>query len=186
MRYALMYPRETTGLVVVNPIGLEDWKAKGVPFVPVDQLYERELKTSFDSIKKYQQTTYYGGEWKPAYDRWVKMLAGMYAGDGGKLVAWNQALTSDMILSQPVIYEIDQIAVPTVLMIGQKDTTAIGKDRAPPEAAKRLGNYPELGRLAHERIKGSVLVPFAELGHSPQVQDPARFNKALLEQLARM
>jgi pimeloyl-ACP methyl ester carboxylesterase len=31
-----------------------------------------------------------------------------------------------------------------------------------------------------------VLVPFAELGHSPQVQDPARFNKALLEQLARM
>jgi pimeloyl-ACP methyl ester carboxylesterase len=102
------------------------------------------------------------------------------------LVAWNQALTSDMILSQPVIYEIDQIAVPTVLMIGQKDTTAIGKDRAPPEAAKRLGNYPELGRLAHERIKGSVLVTFAELGHSPQVQDPARFNKALLEQLARM
>jgi pimeloyl-ACP methyl ester carboxylesterase len=145
-----------SGLVVVNPIGLEDWKAKGVPFVPVDQLYERELKTSFDSIKKYQQTTYY------------------------------QALTSDMILSQPVIYEIDQIAVPTVLMIGQKDTTAIGKDRAPPEAAKTLGNYPELGRLAHERIKGSVLVPFAELGHSPQVQDPARFNKALLEQLARM
>ena len=91
-----------------------------------------------------------------------------------------------MILSQPVIYEIDQIAVPTVLMIGQKDTTAIGKDRAPPEAAKTLGNYPELGRLAPERIKGSVLVPFAELGHSPQVQDPARFNKALLEQLARM
>src|SRR5262249_13096021 len=45
MRYALMYPREMAGLVVVNPIGLEDWKAKGVPFVTVDQLYERELKT---------------------------------------------------------------------------------------------------------------------------------------------
>ena len=186
LRYALMYPRETTGLVVVNPIGLEDWKAKGVPFVPVDQLYERELKTSFESIKKYQQATYYGGEWKPTYDRWVKMLAGMYAGEGGKLVAWNQALTSDMVLSQPVIYEIDQIAVPTVLMIGQKDTTAIGKDRAPPEAAKTLGNYPELGRMAHARIKGSVLVAFVELGHSPQVQDPGRFNKALIEELARL
>jgi hypothetical protein len=60
------------------------------------------------------------------------MLAGMYAGEGGKIVAWNQALTSDMILRQPVIHEIDQIMVPTVLMIGQKDTTAIGKDRAPP------------------------------------------------------
>ena len=114
------------------------------------------------------------------------MLAGMYAGEGGKLVAWNQALTSDMVLSQPVIHEIDQIALPTVLMIGQKDTTAIGKDRAPPELAKALGNYPDLGRKAHERIKGSVLVPFADLGHSPQVQDPRAFNKALIEQLARM
>jgi pimeloyl-ACP methyl ester carboxylesterase len=74
LRYALMYPREMTALVVVNPIGLEDWEAKGVPFATVDQLYERELKTSFDGIKKYQQATYYGGEWKPQYDRWVKML----------------------------------------------------------------------------------------------------------------
>jgi len=74
--------------------------------------------------------------------------------------------------------------VPTVL--GQKDTTAIGKDHAPPELAKALGNYPDLGRKAHERIKGSVLVPFADLGHSPQVQDSGIFNKALIEQLTRM
>ena len=66
LRYALMYPRETAGLVVVNPIGLEDWKAKGVPFATVDRLYQRELKTTFDSIKRYQQATYYAGEWKPA------------------------------------------------------------------------------------------------------------------------
>ena len=58
-----------------------------------------------------------------------------------------------------------------MLMIGQKDTTAIGKDRAPPELAKQLGNYPELGRATHQRIKGSRLVEFPELGHSPQVQE---------------
>ena len=185
-RYALMYPQEMTALVVVNPIGLEDWKAKGVPLVGVDQLYERELKTSFDSIKRYQQTTYYAGTWQPAYDRWVKMLADMYAGDAGKLVAWNQALTSDMIMSQPVVYEFDRIAVPTVLLIGEKDTTAIGKDRAPPEAASTLGNYPELSQLAHQRITRSQLLAFPELGHSPQVQDPEQFNKVLLQQLARL
>ena len=157
-----------------------------MPLVSIDQLYERELKTTYDSIKKYQQSTYYAGEWKPQYDRWVRMLVGMYSGEGGKAVAWNQALTSDMILSQPVVYELEQVAVPTVLMIGQKDTTAIGKDRAPPDLAKRLGNYPELGRMAHQRIKSSTMVIFEELGHSPQVQDPARFNKALLESLARL
>jgi pimeloyl-ACP methyl ester carboxylesterase len=83
------------------------------------------------------------------------------------------------------VHELEHITVPTVLMIGQKDTTAIGKDRAPPELARTLGNYAKLGQQAHERIAGSVLVAFPELGHSPQVQDPAQFNKALLEQLAR-
>jgi pimeloyl-ACP methyl ester carboxylesterase len=186
MRYALMYPQETGGLVLVNPIGLEDWKAKGVPLATVDELYASEQRTNFEGIKKYQQGTYYAGQWKPEYDRWVAMLAGMYQGEGGKLVAWNQAQTSDMILSQPVVYELEQIAAPTLLLIGEKDTTAIGKNRAPPELAKALGNYPVLAREAHARIKGSTLVTFPDLGHSPQVQDPARFNGALLEGLRRL
>jgi len=186
MRYALMYPRDVGGLVLVNPIGLEDWKAKGVPLATVDELYASEQRTSFEGIKTYQQSTYYAGQWKPEYDRWVAMLAGMYQGEGGKRVAWNQAQTSDMILSQPVVYELEHIAVPTLLLIGEKDTTAIGKNRAPPEAAKALGNYPVLARETEARIKGSTLVTFPELGHSPQVQDPARFNATLIEHLRKL
>ena len=41
-RYALMYPDEVSALVLVNPIGLEDWKALGVPALTVDQWIERE------------------------------------------------------------------------------------------------------------------------------------------------
>ena len=186
MRYALMYPREISGLVLVNPIGLEDWKAKGVPMATVDELYERELKTTFETIKRYQQSTYYAGTWAPEYDRWVDMLFGMYNGEAGKIVAWDQALTSDMIFAQPVVYELDRIDAPTLLMIGEKDTTAIGKDRASPEVAKTLGNYPQLARDTKARIKGSELITFENLGHAPQIQDPGRFNKALLEGLRRM
>src|SRR5580698_7179678 len=58
MRYALMYPKETEQLVLVDPIGLEDWKAKGVPAVSVDEWYQRELKTSAEGIKRYEQATY--------------------------------------------------------------------------------------------------------------------------------
>ena len=54
IRYALMYPHETQQLVLVNPIGLEDWKAKGVPSLSVDQWYERELKTTADGIRRYE------------------------------------------------------------------------------------------------------------------------------------
>jgi pimeloyl-ACP methyl ester carboxylesterase len=185
MRYVISFPGETSALVLVNPIGLEDWKAKGVPFAPIDQLYEREQQTSFETVKQYQQSTYYAGDWKPEYDRWVNMLVGMYRGPGGRLVAWDQALTSDMIFTQPVVYELELISVLTLLVIGLKDTTAIGKDRATPEVARQLGNYPELGRAAQQRIKGSTLVAFDELGHSPQIQEPERFNKALIEYLEK-
>jgi pimeloyl-ACP methyl ester carboxylesterase len=61
MRYALMFPDAVEQLVLVDPIGLEDWQAQGVPFVPLDQTYQAEMRTSFDSIKSYQQKFYYGG-----------------------------------------------------------------------------------------------------------------------------
>ncbi|WP_158047401.1 alpha/beta fold hydrolase [Skermanella pratensis] len=186
MRYALMYPDRTSGLVLVNPIGLEDWKAEGVPVVTVDQLYQSELKTDFGSIKEYQRTTYYAGDWRPGYDRWVEMLAGMYQGDGRDLVAWNQALTSDMVFMQPVVHELQNIRVPTLLMIGERDTTAIGKNRAEPDVAARLGRYADLGRRAAERIRDARLVTFPDLGHSPQVQAPEEFNAALLENLEQV
>ncbi|WP_232310296.1 alpha/beta fold hydrolase [Pseudoxanthomonas mexicana] len=180
-RYALQYPASTERMVLVNPIGLEDWKAEGVPWRSIDAWYERELKTSFDSIRDYQRTVYYSGDWKPAYEQWVGMLGGMYAGDGREAVAWSQALTSDMVFNQPVVYEFPRIAAPTTLFIGLKDRTAIGKDLAAADVAKRLGDYPALGRRAAAAIPGATLVEFADLGHSPQVEDPARFNADLLK-----
>ena len=62
------------------------------------------------------------------------------------------------------------------MLIGLKDTTALGKDRAPPAAAKALGNYAALAPAVTARIKGASLVTFEELGHSPQMEDRDRFN----------
>ena len=179
-RFAISYPQAVEQLVLVNPIGLEDWQAEGVPYATIDQLYESELKTSFESIKAYQQRFYYNGQWKPEYDRWVSMLAGMYAGPGKNIVAYNQAQTSDMVFTQPVVHEFGRIAAPTLLLIGGRDRTAPGSNRAPKEIAERLGNYPELGRRAAKSIPNATLVEFPELGHSPQVEAPDRFHEALL------
>ena len=184
-RLALSYPQLAEQLVLVNPIGLEDWQAEGVPYAPIDQLYQAELKTDFDSIKAYQQKFYYNGNWKPEYDRWVAMLAGMYAGEGKERVAWNQAQTSEMVFTQPVIHEFPRISTPTLLLIGGLDRTAPGANRAPDEVAKRLGNYPELGRQAAAMIPRARLVAFPDLGHSPQVEAPEEFHRALLEGLQR-
>ena len=185
IRFALLHPQLTRSLALVNPIGLEDWKALGVPWRSVDAWYANELSTSFESIKRYQLDVYYDGHWQPSFERWARMQAGMYTGPGKHAVAWSQALTSDMVFNQPVVYELPLLQVPTTLLIGQKDRTAIGRDQASPELKTRLGDYPSLGKAAAAAIPGAELVEFAELGHSPQVQDPVRFNRALLQALER-
>ncbi len=186
VRYALMYPQQTQQLVLVNPIGLEDWKAKGEPSVSVDQWYAHELNSNADSIRRYEQSTYYTGQWQRHYEPWVQMLAGMYRGPGKEIVAWNSALLYDMIYTQPVVYEFEHIKAPTLLLIGDKDTTAVGKEFAPPPVRGTLGHYPELARLAVERIPHATLVEFPDLGHAPQVQDPRTFHKALLKGLTAL
>jgi pimeloyl-ACP methyl ester carboxylesterase len=180
IRYALMYPSEVERLVLVDPIGLEDWKAHGVPWQSVDAWYRRELQTTAERIRAYERATYYAGTWEPAYERWVQMLAGMYRGSGRERVARDSALLYDMIYTQPVVYELGALRMPVLLIIGDKDTTAIGKDLAPPEVRATLGNYPVLGKAAAAQIPHAKLVEFPDLGHSPQIQAPERFHKALL------
>ncbi|MHC9085115.1 alpha/beta fold hydrolase [Luteimonas sp. RIT-PG2_3] len=186
VRFALMHPQAVEQLVLVNPIGLEDWQAEGVPYASIDTLLAGERKTSADSIKAYQLKYYYNGQWAPRYDRWVEMLAGMYAGPDGEVVALNQAQTSEMLFTQPVVHELPRLRMPTVLIIGGKDRTAPGANRAPPELAARLGDYPVLGQRAADAIPGARLVSFPELGHSPQVEAPAVFHAALLRELAAL
>jgi pimeloyl-ACP methyl ester carboxylesterase len=183
IRYALMYPSEVDQLVLINPIGLEDWKAHGVPWQSVDAWYQRELQTTAERIRSYERANYYGGAWEPSYEVWVQMLAGLYRGPGRAQVAWDSALVYDMIYTQPVVYELGALRLPVLLMIGDKDTTAIGKDMAPPEVRAALGNYPALGKAAATQIPHAKLVEFPDLGHAPQIQAPERFHKALLEGL---
>ena len=183
MRYALMYPDAVDQLVLVDPIGLEDWKAKGVPWQSVDAWYRQELKTSAEGIRAYERTTYYAGTWDAKYERWVQMLAGLYRGPGREIVAWNSALLYDMIYTQPVFYEFERIAAPVLLIIGDKDTSALGKALAPPEVRATLGNYPVLAKAAAARFPHARLVEFPDLGHSPQIQAPDVFHKALLDGL---
>ena len=174
-RLALSYPQLAEQLVLVNPIGLEDWQAEGVPYAPIDQLYQAELKTDFDSIKAYQQKFYYNGNWKPEYDRWVAMLAGMYAGEG-KAGGLEPGADFGNGLHPAGDPRVSRISTPTLLLIGGLDHTAPGANRAPDEIAKRLGNYPELGRQAAAMIPQARLVAFRTWGIHPRSRRRKNFT----------
>jgi pimeloyl-ACP methyl ester carboxylesterase len=179
-RFALMYPSVTNKLVLVNPIGLEDWKRK-VPYAGIDKQYKKELKQNYDSLKKYQLNNYYHGEWKPAYDQWLNLLAGWTLDPQYPVIAWNAALTSDMIFTQPVVYEFDQLRMPTLLIIGQADRTAIGKDAVPETVKATMGNYPALGRAIQKQIPGCKLVALSGIGHLPHIEAFDQFIGPLMD-----
>lgn len=178
-RFSLMYPDNVEKLVLENPIGLEDWKLK-VPYSSVDSWYQRELSQNYDKIRKYQQENYYHGTWKPAYDKWVNMLAGWTLHPDYKRVAWNSALTYDMIFTQPVVYEFDQLKMPVLLIIGQADRTALGKQEAPAEVRSTLGNYPVLGKITRQKIKNAQLAELENIGHLPHIEAFDQFIKPLI------
>ncbi len=179
MRFTLMYPEVVKKLVLENPIGLEDWKLVA-PYTAIDQLYQKELNADFNSVKKYQLDNYYDGKWRPEYDEWVYLLTGWVDHPDYPLVAWNNALTSDMIFTQPVYYEMEQLKAPTLLIIGTRDRTAIGKQQVSETVRATMGLYQHLGKAAQQRITGSSLVELENVGHMPHIEAFDRFIEPLL------
>lgn len=179
-RFVLMYPQMVDKFVLVNPIGLEDYKLK-VPYKDIEWWYDNELKKDYEAIKSYQQKNYYDGKWEDEYDEWVNILAGWTRNIAYERIAWNAALTYDMIFTQPVCYEFKYIQAPTLLIIGQRDRTALGKPLVSEEVRKTMGRFPELGKETAQAIPNSKLVELDGLGHLPHIEAFDRFIDPLTE-----
>ncbi len=179
-RFVLMYPETAERLILENPIGLEDYKQM-VPYKPVDWWYKNELAQNYEKIKQYQLKFYYDNNWKPAYDQWVNLLAGWTLNKDYPLIAWNAALTFDMIFTQPVVQEFPLVECPTLLIIGTRDRTALGKALASPEMQKTMGLYNKLGKITQQKIPHSRLVELDNVGHLPHIEAFDRFIEPLLE-----
>jgi pimeloyl-ACP methyl ester carboxylesterase len=181
-RFALLYPENISQLILSNPIGLEDYKIF-VPYATVQSLYQTELKTTPESVKKYYQSSYFI-EWKSEYDELVRIASGVTGSADFPRAAKVAALTSQMIYEQPVVYEFPQLKVPVLLLIGTQDRTIVGKGRLSIEDQKRYGQYSVLGKQAAAKISGSKLIEFKNAGHIPHLEIPDEFVRALLDNLS--
>lgn len=179
-RFSLMFPGRVEKLVLVNPIGLEDWKTV-VPYRSIDQWYEQEKKATPESVREYQRNSYYGGTWKPEYEPLIETSIGVLHHPDYPKIAWASALIYDMIFTQPVVYEFPNLKVPTLLIIGQRDRTALGKAGIPKEVAATLGDYPALGKRTAAAIPGATLVEIPGVGHLPQVEAFEAYSQALAQ-----
>lgn len=207
VRFALQYPALVKGLVLEDPLGLEDYRTF-LPHIPVENEFRIELHADYDSFLD-RQTTYYV-KWKPEYEAYVRDAARLL--DTGEFpeAAMAAALIFETIYQQPVVYELPRIAVPTLLIIGQEDHPVIGMVLAPKEKARRpmpgmpgmteepstaeghvseaylkqFGDYQELAKKAQQAIKDSTLIQLPGVGHIPHIEAPEKFNDALISFLS--
>lgn len=75
-----------------------------------------------------------------------------------------------MIFTQPVVYEFKNLKVPTLLLLGTRDRTAVGKGWAAPHVQEKLGRYDQLGKEVIRQIPKGKLVELPGIGHMPQVE----------------
>jgi pimeloyl-ACP methyl ester carboxylesterase len=75
---------------------------------------------------------------------------------------------------------VHQIKAPSLLIVGQLDRTALGKNLVPESVALTMGNYPELGRLTAGKIRNCRLIEIQGVGHVPHIEVFDKFIESLL------
>ena len=178
-RFALSYPDRVDRLVLVNPIGLEDY-LDYTSYPPIDALYKGQLGQTPEGIIAYQKANYYDGDWNETYEALTVPLVGWLNGPDKEALAYTAALTTDMILTQPVIDDFVEIDVPVSLVLGTRDRTAPNRANLREGETRELGRYDRLGGEVLPLLEDGELVELSDLGHLPQIEAFDRFAPVLL------
>ncbi|GHB57963.1 alpha/beta hydrolase [Psychrosphaera saromensis] len=175
--FAANYSKVVNKLILINPIGLEDY-GKYAEFKDVNFFYKNELAKTLDKARNYQKKNYYDGKWSSEYEKLLVPLQGMLAGDDWPVIAWNNALTYGPIFAENIVDKFSQIKNKTFLIIGTRDKTGPGRGWLKEGVTRKLGEYQKLGKHTQSMITDSVLLELDGLGHMPQYEDYDAFIKA--------
>ena len=163
-RFAYSYPETTDKLVLVNMIGKVDFRLlRG--WQSADELYQSEMSRTYDDILQ-QQKNYYV-EWKPEYEKYVRIHYGWLKSADWPQLAMVRALNRQMVYSQPVALEFAHLQVPALILSGKED----GPD------------FADQARNTAEKIPDAELILLDEVGHNPHLEAPERFHRKLIEYL---
>ncbi|MBK84695.1 MAG: alpha/beta hydrolase [Gammaproteobacteria bacterium] len=179
-RFSLMSPDFVAQLVLVNPIGLENY-LQYVEYKDPSFFEASELKKTAKGIDVYQQKNYYDGAWNEIYDALTLPLKGWLKGPDWPQIAKVNALTYDMIFTQPVISEFKDLDVPVSLILGTRDRTGPGRGWKKQGVHYELGRYDQLGEYVKQQNPHINVYEIDGIGHLPQIEAPKEF-RAIFQQ----
>ena len=177
-----LYPRNVVKLVLVNPIGLENY-LNYVEYKDPQTFYKGEISKTAQKIRDYQKANYYDGKWAPAYEELIQVHIGQINHSDYPLVAWNNALTYGPIFTNPIVDDFKEIGNPITLIVGTRDRTGPGRGFKREGITYKLGQYQKLGKKISKSFKKGKLIELPGLGHMPQFEDWERFSKVFFPEL---
>lgn len=179
VKFAKYVKDKTARVILINPIGLEDY-LKWVDYQDPQVFLANELKKTPESLRRYQQKNYYDGKWRPAYQELLEPHIGQLKHPDYPRVAMNNALTYNPIFSEPIVNDLPQLTVPVTLIIGTRDRTGPGRAFKKPGVTYKLGQYQVLGKKVADTLQKGSLIELDGLGHMPQFEDWTRFKAAFI------
>lgn len=169
-RFATQYPKAVERVVIYNPIGLTDGRYSR-PMTPIDQAYAQTLKTDYQSVRAglARYVAHDPKAWNDEFESYVRMRYSWTLSSDWPRLAMVQALISQMLYGDPVVYDWAHIQVPTLAFGGAEDmllgTAAAFQERmhaiakAVPNGNGHVLLIPGLGHVPHVEAPEKTLPP---------------------------
>lgn len=175
-RFSALYPDVVERAVIYNPIGLVDHRFDRVA-PGIDERYKQRLETTYQATHAgiFRYFAHEPSAWKPAFDRYVRIRYAPKLSADAPRYAMVEALLSQMLEADPVIYDWPHIKVPVLAFGGAEDV--VGADTA--------ANFKVRMKALADTIpngKGRLLL-LPGLGHVPHVEAPEKFFPPLVAYL---
>jgi len=165
-RFATQYPDVTERLVLFNPIGLTDARFNN-PSGDPEEAYRRTLASTYQTIRAglMRYVAHNPAAWNAQFESYARIRYAWTLSADWPRLARVQALISNLIYLDPVVYDWPHIQAPTLVYGGAEDMLP-GTAAAFQEGMKKIAAAIPNGKARLQLLPG--------LGHVPFVEDPQR------------
>ena len=165
-RFATQFPKAVERLVIYNPIGLTDGRFAR-PMTPIDEAFSQALKTDYQSTRASlsRYVAHNPKAWNDEFELYTRIRYSWTLSSEWPRLAMVQALISQMLYNDPVVYDWAHIQVPTLAFGGAEDLL-LGPASAFQERMQFLAKSIPNGNGRVHLIPG--------LGHVPHLEAPER------------
>ena len=161
-RFTMLYPENVTHVAMVNQIGLTDSR-QSRPWR--DPLAADPVPPTYQSVLRGHRR-YYPRDWPPAHLEYVRRQYGQTLSGDYPRYARVRAMVSDMLYTDPVVYDWQHIETKALVIGGEEDDLA-------DDFVARVNHV-------HNELPNSALHLYPEIGHNPQVEIPDQFHADLI------